>query len=153
MHYRRQEFWQFILNCVIRTSALCKCETKGFAVDQCLCFRYKDSTIPASNHLLWLYSPACVGPGRRPRRQVFSRRGSFYNSVDNFTIHTKAFLCVCQDFPIIDCVHILHVGAYNDFNVSRANKTELFHGNIYHVKLCFFTLRTREELALDYLHN
>ena len=30
----------------------------------------------ASGHLLWLYSPACVGPGRKPCRPVFSQRGS-----------------------------------------------------------------------------
>ena len=26
----------------------------------------------ASSHLLWLYSPVCVGPGQIPRRPVFS---------------------------------------------------------------------------------
>ena len=31
----------------------------------------------ASNHLLWLYSLACVGPDRKPWRPVFSQRGSF----------------------------------------------------------------------------
>ena len=30
----------------------------------------------ASSHLLWLYSPVCVGPGRKPRGPVFSHRGS-----------------------------------------------------------------------------
>ena len=30
----------------------------------------------ASNHLMWLYSPACIGSGRKPRRPVFSERGS-----------------------------------------------------------------------------
>ena len=30
----------------------------------------------ASSHLLWLYSPFCVGSGRKPRRPVFSERGS-----------------------------------------------------------------------------
>ena len=30
----------------------------------------------ASSHLLWLYSLVCVGPGRKPRRPVFSQRGS-----------------------------------------------------------------------------
>ena len=30
----------------------------------------------ASSHLLWLYSPVCVGPGRKSRRPVFSERGS-----------------------------------------------------------------------------
>ena len=31
-----------------------------------------------SNHLLWLYRPVCVGPGRKLRRPVFSQRGSIY---------------------------------------------------------------------------
>ena len=31
----------------------------------------------ASSHLLWLYSPVCVGPGRKPRRPVFSERGLY----------------------------------------------------------------------------
>ena len=30
----------------------------------------------ASRHLLWLYSLVCVGPGRKPRRPVFSQQGS-----------------------------------------------------------------------------
>ena len=30
----------------------------------------------ASSHLLWLYSPVCIGPGRKPRRPVFSQRAS-----------------------------------------------------------------------------
>ena len=28
------------------------------------------------SHLLRLYSPVCVGPSRKPRRPVFSQRGS-----------------------------------------------------------------------------
>ena len=54
--------------------------------DQRLCFRLTDSTIPllllkntkfpASNHLLWLYSPVCVRPGQNPKLLVFSRTGS-----------------------------------------------------------------------------
>ena len=31
----------------------------------------------ASSHLLWLHSLVCVGPGRKPRRPVFSQRGSY----------------------------------------------------------------------------
>ena len=30
----------------------------------------------ASRHVLWLYSLVCIGPGRKPRRPVFSQRGS-----------------------------------------------------------------------------
>ena len=37
----------------------------------------------ASSHLVWLYSPVCVGPGRKPRRSVFSQRGSYSRQNDN----------------------------------------------------------------------
>ena len=58
--------------------------SKGTA-DQRLYFRYIDSTIhllskleiSASSHLQWLYSPACVGSGRKPQRQVFSQCSSY----------------------------------------------------------------------------
>ena len=76
---------------VVRKPAFCICENKDAdqprgnrEADQRLCFRYTDRTIPllskskfqASSDLLWLYSPVCVGPGRKPRRPVFSQRGS-----------------------------------------------------------------------------
>ena len=31
----------------------------------------------ACRHLLWLYSSVYIGPGRKPRRPVFSQRGSY----------------------------------------------------------------------------
>ena len=80
------------MSLVVRKPAFCICENKDTdqlcgdrEADQRLCFPYTDSTIPflpksefqASRHLLWLYSPACVGPGRKPRRPVFSWRGSY----------------------------------------------------------------------------
>ena len=74
-------------------SSYCICENKGVdqirgnhTFDQCLCFCYVDRAIPlhpkseifhASSHLLWLCSVVCVGPGQKPRRQVFSRCGSY----------------------------------------------------------------------------
>ena len=33
---------------------------------------FLDPKFQASSHLLWLYSPVCVAPGRKPRRPVFS---------------------------------------------------------------------------------
>ena len=83
--------WKQLLVCVLNEPrrkktgffayALTKMQISGNReADQCLCFRYIDSTIPlqfqASSHLLWLYSLVCVGPGRKPRRPVFSQRGS-----------------------------------------------------------------------------
>ena len=47
---------------------------------QSLCFLNPE--FQASSHLLWLYSPVCVGPGRKPRRPVFSQRGSIYSALD-----------------------------------------------------------------------
>ena len=67
----------------MRKPAFCICENKdadqlrgNCEADQRLCFRYTDSTIPlvskseieASSHPLLLYSPVCVGPGRKPLR-------------------------------------------------------------------------------------
>ena len=75
----------------MRNPAFCICENKDAdqlrgnrESDQRLCFRYLDSTIPllhkfeisSFSHILWLYSLVCVGPGRKPRRPVFSQRGS-----------------------------------------------------------------------------
>ena len=38
---------------------------------------YLNTKFQASSHLLWLYSLVCVRPGQKPRRPVFSERGSF----------------------------------------------------------------------------
>ena len=78
---------------VMRKPAFCICKNKDAdqlrgkrADDQSLWFCYKDkkkslyflnTQFEPLSYLLWLYSRVCVGPGRKPRRQVFSRRGSF----------------------------------------------------------------------------
>ena len=74
----------------------CICENKdadqlrsNCAADQRLCFLirivhalyYLNPKFQASSHLLWLYRPVCVGPGRKPRRPVFLQRGSFDNRI------------------------------------------------------------------------
>ena len=79
------------LSLVMRKPAFCICVNKdadqlrsNCAADQRLCFRYTDSTslyylnpkFQGSSHLMRLYSPVCVEPGRKPRRPVFSQRGS-----------------------------------------------------------------------------
>ena len=49
----------------------------------------------ASSHiLLWLYSPVCVGSGRKPRKPVFSQRGSFY-SITTYIENGKICHPVC----------------------------------------------------------
>ena len=65
----------------MRKTTICISENKGkdqlcsnCTADQCLCFRYMDSTIPLLSkskisslyHLLCLYRPVCVRTGRKP---------------------------------------------------------------------------------------
>ena len=50
-----------------------------FAVQIVQFLFYLNTKFQASSHLLLLYSPVCVGPGWRPRRPVFSERGSSVN--------------------------------------------------------------------------
>ena len=97
--HRRWSLGYLNMSRVVRkpTVYVCICENKDAdqlrdnrEADQRLCFRYMDTIIPllakskfhASSHLLWPYSLVCVGPGRKPRRPVFSHRGSYY-------LHTK----------------------------------------------------------------
>ena len=40
---------------------------------------FLNTKFQTSNHLLWLYSPVFVRPGKKPRRPVFSQRGSYGN--------------------------------------------------------------------------
>ena len=78
-------FWGFRTR-KTRTGLLSKQRTGNREADQRLCFRYTDTVqslyflnpkFQVSSHLQWLYSPVCVGPGRKPRRPVFSQRGSY----------------------------------------------------------------------------
>ena len=76
------------LSRIVRKPNFCLYENKGAdqlcsncESDQRLCFRYSDLYLyrkfQDSNFLLWLHRSVCVRPGRKPRRPVFSRRGSF----------------------------------------------------------------------------
>ena len=86
----------------MRQPAFCICENKDAdqlrgnrEADQRLCFRYTESKIlyflytkfQASSHLVWLYSLVYVGPGRKPRRPVFSQRGSYVLSAGSDKNH------------------------------------------------------------------
>ena len=53
-----------------------------FAIQIVQSLYYLNTKFQASSHLLWLYSPVCVGPGRKPERPVFSQRGSFCYQTD-----------------------------------------------------------------------
>ena len=84
------------MSIAMRKPAFCICENKDAAkIDQRLCFRYTDSSIPkflyskfqASSRLLWLHRSVCVGPGRKTRKPVFSQQ-------------TNSCLCIWVDFDL-----------------------------------------------------
>ena len=60
---------------------------------------YPNPKFQAYTHLLWLYSPVCVRPGRKPRRPVFSERGSNVqqtHTCQRFTISNQEYKIVKQ---------------------------------------------------------
>ena len=71
----------------MRKPDFCICENKGAdqlrgnrEADQRLCFRYSDSVIPLLQNpkfQVCSHSPVCVRPSQKPRRPVFSERGSY----------------------------------------------------------------------------
>ena len=62
------------INCAV-TAQLISAFVFALQIEQSL--YYLNPKFQDSSHLVWLYSLACVGPGRKPRRPVFSQRGSF----------------------------------------------------------------------------
>ena len=50
---------------------------------------FLNTKFQASSHLVWSYSLVCVGPGQKPRRPVFSRRGSYEPG------HKKTCIVIC----------------------------------------------------------
>ena len=79
--------WFFYLSPVVRKPAVCICKNKDadqlisafvFATQIVQSLYFQSPKFQASSHVPWLYSPVCVGPGRKPRIPVFSQRGSFY---------------------------------------------------------------------------
>ena len=74
----------------MRKPALCICENNDadqlrgtaklisafvFATRIVQSLYFLNTKLQASSYLLWQYSPVYVGPGRKPRRPVFSHRG------------------------------------------------------------------------------
>ena len=92
------------MSLVMRKPAFCICENNDAdqlrgnrEADQCLCFRYTDSTI-----LQLPKSKISVGPGRKSRRPV----GSYENNFDVFIVLLPKINCCC-------CTCINQMGGVN----------------------------------------
>ena len=104
-------------------SSYCICENKDVEAEHHLCFRYTDSTLSlfflnpkfqASNNLLWLYSPVCIRPGQKPRKPVFSQRGSYMNNKDaGQPVHLQSdqHHCLLDSIMSLVCEVSLYSGA------------------------------------------
>ena len=60
----------------------------------------------ASGHLRWMYSPVCNGPGLKPRRLVFSERGSYYNVLVILDSYVNVYSPVSVGPPSADAVNV-----------------------------------------------
>ena len=84
----------FYMSRVVRKPAFCIYENKDadqlrgklisafvFATQIVQSLYFLNTKFQTSSYLLWLYRPVCVGSSRKPRRPVFSERGSYYRGV------------------------------------------------------------------------
>ena len=58
----------------------------------------------ATSHLLWLHSPLGVRPGPKPRRPVFSQRGSIMS--DTHAVSRISLIFQKKDFLVISAANI-----------------------------------------------
>ena len=68
---------------------------------------YLNPKFQASSHRLWLYSPVCVGPGRKPRRRVSSQRGSYRNEKIQTCTNMTEIKAVFSDLPLSATLKIM----------------------------------------------
>ena len=88
-----------------------------------------NSKFQVSSNLLCLYSPVCVGPGQKPRRPVFSQRGSFGNTLSMPA--KKKTISENIDFPCSGtCIKWFecHRTDGGDFTGNFWPKSENYHG-------------------------
>ena len=89
------------MSLVMRKPALCICNCQlisafVFAIRIIQSLYYLHPKFQASSHLLWLYSPVCVGPCQKPWRPVFSQRGSYLKShLVKMNLYSCKLLCFC----------------------------------------------------------
>ena len=91
------------MSLVLRKPAFCICKNKYavtgklisafvFATRIVQSLYFLNSKCQASSHLLWLYSLACVGPGQKTLKPVFSQRGSYNSCPFSSNIHLNLFI-------------------------------------------------------------
>ena len=70
---------------------------------------YLNPKFQASSHLLWLYRPDCVRPGRKPQRPVFSERGSYKTRhMLGFLFQTGGWVLLHESSAESTCKSFLH---------------------------------------------
>ena len=84
--------------------------------------------LQAFSHLLWLYSSVCVGLGRKPRRPVFSQRGSntgsiFFQWYETITIYNK---------PLWHYTDYFHSCKYDNLQMKQTDLSLIFAQLIEH---------------------
>ena len=68
---------------------------------------YQNPKFQASSHLLWLHSPVCVGPGRKPRRP-FSHNEAHIEMCMQCFCFTSSFLALIPGTKLINNIGTRH---------------------------------------------
>ena len=130
---RKPTFWFLSLsntNQAVQLQLYYQC-SKNKGADQpdlCLCVRmckmlvfFLNPKFQASSYLLWLYSLVCVGRGQRPRRPVFSQRGSYYLGSKTKGADQLIFFFFFFFFSLTSLSRLFH--SYRDEPIGRWGET------------------------------
>ena len=99
---------------------------------------FQNPKFQASSHLLLLHRPVCVRPGRKPQRQVFSRRGS---------LEVMVLMYIMKQLPNQDEYLVIFFTGYILFIVHktincRYSLEPALHGiSIKYLKLMFLLIK------------
>ena len=89
---------------------------------------YLNTKFPASKHLLWLYSPVCVRPGRNPKLLVFSCTGSNVLTMKGVLQHEK-YDRILQYYSDCTCPKLLY--NYTNIHSFTCNHEVIYCFQIY----------------------
>ena len=119
------------MSLVVRKPAFCICENKDadqlhgnpklisafvFAIRIVQSLYYQNPKFQTSSHLLWLYSPVCVRPGREPRRPFFSERGSYVTNGLSNPYHLDESTLI---FRAVKDIFFIFISFFDEIPVSK----------------------------------
>ena len=89
----------------------------------------------ASSHFQWLYSPLCVWPGQKPRRPVFSQRGSYIRTMQHLLLPFNDLSVMCIVLTMIGINYITTI-----MHVKRLEIISMYSLHTDHMPSSFYII-------------